>query len=302
MATNPELSMSMFKGSIAALVTPFTDRGEIDLSAVDRLVDFHLENGTDGIVVAGTTGESAALAQAEFSDLLARALQRVSGRIPVLAGTGSASTSAAMDQTRRAAELGADAALIVTPYYVRPEQAGLEAHFTAIADQSEIPLILYNVPSRTAVDMLPQTVARLSLHPQIAGIKEAVPDCGRIDALVESCQKGFAILSGDDRSCLRSMRHGAQGVISVAANAAPGLVRALCAAALTENWSEAERLDGRLQALFEACMVESNPIPVKWALFEMGVARPHVRLPLTELQQEHRAPLRECLAGLGLMT
>ncbi len=294
--------MSMFKGSIAALVTPFTDRGEVDYSAVDGLVDFHLENGTDGVVVAGTTGESAALGQAEFSELLARVLRRVSGRIPVLAGTGSASTSATTEQTCRAADLGADAALVVTPYYVRPEQAGLEGHFTAIADRPGIPVVLYNVPSRTSVDMLPQTVARLSQHPGIAGIKEAVPDAGRIDALVESCEKGFAVLSGDDRSCLRSMKHGAQGVISVAANAAPVLVHAMCAAARSADWSEAERINERLQPLFEACMVESNPIPVKWALFEMGLAGPHMRLPLTELRQEHRAPIRECLAGLGLKT
>ena len=294
--------MSMFKGSIAALVTPFTDRGKVDFSAVDGLVDFHLENGTDGIVVAGTTGESAALGQSEFSDLLARVLHRVSGRFPVLAGTGSASTSAAIDQTCRAADLGADAALVVTPYYVRPEQAGLEGHFTAIADQSRIPVFLYNVPSRTAVDMLPGTVARLSQHPAIAGIKEAVPDAERIDVLVESCQTGFVVLSGDDRSCLRSMKHGARGVISVAANAAPGLVHAMCAAAQSGDWSEAERINERLRPLFKACMVESNPIPVKWALFEMGLAGPHMRLPLTELRQEYRAPIRECLAGLGLVT
>jgi len=289
------LSKFMFNGSIVALVTPFTEQGEIDFPALDGLVDFHLENDSDGLVIAGTTGESVTLSRQEFTATLSRVIERVEGRIPVLAGTGSASTKVAIEQTGRAAELGADAALVVTPYYNKPSQAGLEAHFTAIADASDIAVVLYNVPSRTAVDMLPETVERLSSHALIAGIKEAVPDASRIEELCARCSPDFAVLSGDDHSCLRAMRQGAHGVVSVAANVVPHQMHETCRAAAQLDWPLAAQLESRLKPLFEVLMIETNPIPVKWALFEMNLAGSRVRLPLTRLDRKFREPVRQCL-------
>ena len=291
----------MFSGSIVALVTPFTDEGALDHSALEALLDFHLDQGSDGLVVAGTTGESATLSRPEFEDLLAAVLRRVDGAVPVLAGTGSASTSTAIDQTRRARELGADAALVVTPYYNRPTQAGLQAHFTAIADAADLPIVLYNVPSRTAIDMLPATVERLAAHPRIVGIKEARSEAGRVAELVARCGPGFAVLSGDDSACLGALKEGACGVISVAANVAPSLMHELCASARAGDWETARRLDERLSALFGALSLETNPIPVKWALFEMKRIGPQIRLPMTPLDQALRGPLRQCLETLGLI-
>jgi 4-hydroxy-tetrahydrodipicolinate synthase len=291
----------MLNGSIVALATPFTEHGEIDSSALDRLVDFHLANETDGLVIAGTTGESATLSGSEFADLLTRVVQRVDGRIPVIAGTGSASTASAVAQTRLAGSRGADAALVVTPYYNKPTQAGLKAHYTAVADASEIPLILYNVPSRTAVDMLPETVERLAGHGRIAGIKEAVPSAARIEELCARCGPDFAVLSGDDGSCLDSMRQGAAGVVSVAANVAPALMHALCMAAAQLDWEEAARLNKKLETLYRVLMIETNPIPVKWALFEMGLIGPHIRLPMTRLSESCHEAVRNGLAELDLV-
>jgi len=297
--SNP--NQTMFNGSIAALVTPFTDQGGVDFHALDGLVDFHLENGTDGLVIAGTTGESATLNREEFAATLKRVVDRVSKRIPVLAGTGSASTESAVRQTQLAGELGADAALVVTPYYNRPTQAGLAAHFRAIADESAIPVLLYNVPSRTAVDMLPATVQGLADHPLILGIKEAVADSARVAELIERCGAEFLVFSGDDHSCLQAMKQGAAGVISVAANVVPGLFHQLCQAAQRQDWVEAERIDAGLKPLFDLLMIETNPIPVKWALFKMGLIGSRLRLPLTELDDSHRIRLRQCLAGQGLI-
>ena len=291
----------MFNGSIAALVTPFTDQGEVDYLALDGLVDFHLENNSDGLVVAGTTGESATLDNKEFAGVLRRVIQRAGGDIPVLAGTGSPSTRTAIERTVFAGELGADGALVVTPYYNKPAQAGLHAHFTAIADASAIPVVLYNVPSRTAVDMQPATVAALSSHARIAGVKEAVPDVARITDHLTRCEPGFRVLSGDDHSCLESMRNGAHGVVSVAANVVPKLMHELCKAAAQLDWTLAEQIDSRLKAFFDVLMIETNPIPVKWALFEMGLVASGIRLPLTRLDNKFREPVRKCLAELGLM-
>ncbi len=301
MTPNFLLSRPMFKGSIVALVTPFTEQGEIDSEAVAGLVDFHLSNGTDGLVVAGTTGESAALGAEEFCKVLKQVADRVAGRIPVLAGTGSASTRATIKQTGLAAEYGADAVLVVTPYYVKPPQSGLEAHYQAVADASRIPVVLYNVPSRTAVDMLPATVERLSVHDRIVGVKEAVPDASRIEELCARSGPGFAVLSGDDNSCLDAMKHGAHGVISVAANGVPGQMHELCAAAARHDWNAAGRIDSKLRALFEVLMIESNPIPVKWALFEMGLIGSGVRLPLTRLSKTSQAEVRRVLIELRLL-
>ncbi len=291
----------MFKGSITALVTPFTDRGEVDTCALRRLVDFHLEQGSSGLVIAGTTGESVALTPDEFTGILDLVVEQLGGKMPVIAGTGSASTRRSVEQTQLAAIHGADAALIVTPYYVRPSQAGLEAHYTAIADESDIPLILYNVPSRTSVDMLPKTVERLSRHPRIVGIKEATGSTQRIDEILDHCGELFIVLSGDDHSCLQAMKHGAQGVISVAANVVPGPMAELCASAHVQDWARADVLEDRLTELFNILMIETNPIPVKWSLFEMGLVGPHIRLPMTGLDEGYREQLRQCLHGLGLI-
>ncbi len=291
----------MFNGSFVALATPFTEQGEIDFSSLRQLVEFHLRQGSDGLVIAGTTGESVSLSQAEFCAVLDHVVEQVSGRIPVIAGTGSASTQRSVEQTQLAAAHGADAALVVTPYYNRPVQRGLEAHFRVIADESAIPIILYNVPSRTAVDMLPETVARLSEHERIVGIKEAVADVGRVRELLELCRKSFVVLSGDDNSCLEAMKKGAHGVVSVAANVVPGPISQLCAAAGRQDWSRADELDLGLRKLFDILMIETNPIPVKWALFEMSLLGPHIRLPLMRLGKEFREPLRQCLQELELI-
>jgi len=296
-----KLGESMFSGSIVALVTPFTDGGGVDIGAMENLVDFHLRHGSNGLVVAGTTGEAPALSRPEFQELLSAVLRRAGGSVPVLAGTGSAATRAAVEQTREAGELGADAALVVTPYYNRPTQAGLEAHFTAIAEASAIPLVLYNVPGRTAVDLLPATVERLAAHPRIVAIKEAKRDLDRVKELVDRCGPDFTVLSGDDPSCLAAMRAGARGVVSVAANVAPELMQRLCVAVDAQDEALAGELDARLQPLFDALAFETNPIPVKWALFEMKLVGPQIRLPLTQLDAAYRAPLRKSLASLGLV-
>jgi 4-hydroxy-tetrahydrodipicolinate synthase len=207
-----------------------------------------------------------------------------------------------MEQTRLAAAHGADAALVVTPYYNRPMQRGLEAHFSAVADSSDLPIILYNVPGRTGVDILPETVARLSRHERIVGIKEALGESQRVDDLRRHCDDRFIVLSGDDGSCLEAMKRGAQGVVSVAANVAPGLMAALCAAARQHDWGRADSLRDRLEPLFDILTIETNPIPVKWALFEMSLLGPHIRLPMTLLGEDFRKPVRECLRELELIS
>lgn len=291
----------MFSGSITALVTPFTDQGSVDYEALDRLVDFQLENGTDGLAVIGTTGESATMSREEIIALMNRVISRVAGRIPIMAGTGLAGTAKTVEQTLVAAEMGADAALVITPYYNRPPQRGLEAHFTAVADASPIPLVLYNVPPRTGVDMLPETVERLSAHPRIIGLKEAVGDRSRVTELLRRCGPDFIVLSGDDPSCLQSMTLGARGVVSVASNAAPALMQRLCAAALAGEGERAAVLDDRLQALYGVLGLETNPIPVKWAVYELGLAGPGIRLPLVSLDERHRGRLRQVLEELDLV-
>ena len=289
----------MFHGSIVALITPFTAAGEVDYTALEKLVEFHLEAGTDALVVAGTTGESATLEVDEYESLLKAAIHLSDGKIPVIAGTGSASTQHAINQSVLAESLGASAVLVVTPYYNRPTQAGLVAHYTAIADSISIPLILYNVPSRTSVDLEPETTIQLASHPNIIGLKEAVPDLDRIARLVHDCPPDFVILSGDDPTCLAAMKVGARGVISVAANVAPGPMASMCEAALEGNWEEAGRIDGSLGTLYETMALETNPIPVKWAAFELGLIGKDLRLPLTQLATRHRGAVTECLQTLA---
>jgi 4-hydroxy-tetrahydrodipicolinate synthase len=292
----------MFNGSLVALVTPFNEAGGIDFPALRKLVDFHLDSGTAGLIIAGTTGESVSLTVIEFGDILDRVVEQVAGRIPVIAGTGSASTMRSVEQTKLAARHGVDGALVVTPYYNRPAQRGLEGHFRAVADSSRVPVILYNVPGRTGVDILPETVEQLATHEMIVGIKEAVGQSSRVDELVARCDKDFLILSGDDHTCLEAMRHGASGVISVAANVIPAHMAALCMAVRETRFDDAETLNAKLITLFDVLMIETNPIPVKWALFEMNLLGPHIRLPMTLLDQSLRDPVRQCLQSLELIS
>jgi 4-hydroxy-tetrahydrodipicolinate synthase len=291
----------MFKGSIVALVTPFDDAGEIDYSALSSLVSFHLDAGTDALVVAGTTGESATLLPAEFEALLSAVIGQVAGQVPVIAGTGSASTLQTIENTRQAAVLGANGVLVVTPYYNRPTQHGLVEHFTAVANESRLPIILYNVPSRTALDMLPETVAKLATHERIVALKEAVAGKERVQNLQSLCGSEFTLLSGDDHSCLQAMRAGAAGVISVAANVVPARFNVLCRAAASGDWDLAEKEESVLRQLFDMLMIETNPIPVKWALYEMSLCSPFVRLPLTPLSNVHHETLKNCLTDLGFL-
>jgi len=291
----------MFHGSIVALVTPMDDHGQIDFDALRRLVDFHLRSGTNAIVVAGTTGESATLSENEFSQLLLKVVKQVNSSIPVLAGTGSPDTAKAIERTRIAAELGAAAALVVTPYYNRPPQSGLLAHYHALADATSIPLVIYNVPARTAVDIQPETVAELARRDEIVAIKEALPDMDRIRILVKLCGQSLAVLSGDDASCLNAMRQGARGVVSVAANVVPGFFRDMCEHAESLNWQAALEIDETLRHLYGILALEANPIPVKWALQQMAYCGQGIRLPLLPLNEKYHETLKQGLKTLGLV-
>lgn len=283
-------------GSIVALVTPFDTGGaRVDRDAWKRLVEWHVEAGTDGIVVAGTTGESVALDATERAWLLESALETAAGRCTIVAGTGAASTEAAVAQTRSAAALGADAVLVVTPYYNRPPQRGLVAHFRAIADAEDIPVILYNVPSRTAIDIEPETALTLAAHDNIVAIKEAVADMNRVDRYTSA---GLKVLSGDDHSALNAMRHGAVGVISVAANVAPALMSRMCRLAADGDFDAAAEIDRQLEPLYRFLGLESNPIPAKWLVSAGGRIGPDLRLPLVELEASHHAGGRHLLESL----
>lgn len=291
--------MQKLTGSICALATPFRGDG-LDLAAFGALIDYQLAGGTQALVVAGSTGEAHALSDAEFERALAFALERVAGRLPVLAGTGTANTRKTVTATRRAQAIGADAALIVTPYYVRPTQEGLYRHFSAIADEAGLPIVLYNVPSRTGCDMLPETVARLAGHERIAGIKEARNDDARIAAIVALKRPDFVVLSGDDNTSAQAMLGGADGVISVAANVAPAAMRTLCDAARAGNAARARELDDKLTELYALLGTEPNPIPVKWCLHELGIGQPEPRLPLLPFSSLHHERARQVLGTLNL--
>lgn len=291
----------MLHGSIVALVTPMDERGKIDFPALERLVRFHLDSGTDAIVVAGTTGESATLNDEEFIQVLSAVVEQVSGSIPVLAGTGGADTDRAIEQTGVAARFGADAALVVTPYYNRPMQSGLLAHYNVLADAAEIPLVIYNVPSRTGVDILPETVAELAGRDAFIAIKEAVGDMDRVRHLVELCGDSLLVLSGDDPSCLAAMNQGAAGVVSVAANLVPGKFSEMCRNVADNNWPAALEIDDTLRHLYGILSLETNPIPVKWALHKMALCGPGIRLPLLPLNEKHHQELEKGLLQLGLI-
>jgi 4-hydroxy-tetrahydrodipicolinate synthase len=291
----------MFEGSIPALVTPMGEDGSIDYAAWERLLDFHLREGTDGVVVGGTTGESPTLLKSELEELVRRARARLQGRMPVIAGSGTNSTAKSIALSRAAAAAGADALLLVTPYYNKPTQEGLWRHFSAIADAVSVPVLLYNVPGRTGCDMLPETVARLSRHPRIAGVKEATGDLARAEAILGASQPGFVLLSGDDPSAADLMRRGARGVISVTANVAPRAMHELCAAARAGRHDETAAMNERLMRLHEAMFVESNPIPVKWAVAKLGLIGPAIRLPLTPLSESRRAEVLAAMATCGVL-
>ena len=273
-------------GSITALATPFDAAGEIDLDAWQRLLAMQLAGGTQAIVVAGSTGEAAALYDPEFDLLLRSAVQVVAGRIPVLAGTGMSNTAKTIEHTRRAAALGADAALVVTPPYVRPTQAGLVAHYRAIADDGALPVVLYNVPGRTGCDLLPETAAVLAPHRRIVGIKEAVSDEARIAALVALKSADFSVLTGDDPTACAAMLAGCDGVVSVASNVLPASFRRLCELARSGKRDQAADWNGRLVAACDFLGIESNPIPVKALLARLGFGH-GLRLPLLPLSAAH---------------
>ncbi len=291
----------MIQGNVVALVTPMQSDGEIDWDALRRLVDWHVESGTDAIVSVGTTGESATLDEKEHCKVIDRTLEYAAGRIPVIAGTGANATTEAIRLTRCAAESGADACLLVTPYYNKPTQEGLYRHHRTVAEAVDIPQILYNVPSRTGCDMKPETAVRLAGVENIVGIKEATGELDRIDAIRAGAGSDFAIYSGDDGTGCQAMLRGANGVISVTSNVAPALMTEMCRAALAGDRERAEALDARLQPLHKALFLESNPIPVKWALAEMGRIDTGIRLPLTWLSEAFHEPLREALRQAGVL-
>ncbi len=286
---------------MVALVTPMREDGSLDEASLRGLVDWHVEQGSDGIVAVGTTGECPTLDEEEHCRVIRLVVEYAAGRIPVIAGTGANSTTEAINLTRRAREAGADACLLVSPYYNKPTQEGLYLHHKAVAEAVDIPQILYNVPGRTACDMLPETVARLAGIDNIVGIKEATGDLSRVPLLRELCGDDFAIYSGDDATGRELLLLGGQGVISVTANVAPALMHRMCAAALAGDRAEAGNLDARLEALHRDLFIESNPIPVKWAMAELGRIPPGIRLPLTWLSEGAREPVRRAMVQAGVL-
>jgi 4-hydroxy-tetrahydrodipicolinate synthase len=291
----------MFSGSLVAIVTPMRADGAIDLAAWSRLVDFHVQHRTAGIVVGGTTGESATLTDAELKDLTERACAQVARRIPIIAGAGTSSTASTIERVRSLSQLPVDALLVVTPAYNRPTQEGLYRHFAAVAEATHTPIIPYNVPSRTAVDMLPETVARLSQLRGIVAVKEAVARIERIRELKGACRQGFDVLSGDDATAGEAVLAGATGVISVTANVAPREMCDLMAVAARGQREETTRLDAPLRSLHDALFVEANPIPVKWALARMGLIERGIRLPLTELSEQYHGAVASALREGGVL-
>jgi 4-hydroxy-tetrahydrodipicolinate synthase len=285
----------MLTGSLVALVTPMREDGAVDFPALARLVDWHVAQGTDGIVSVGTTGESATLDMSEHIEVMQRTIEYARGRVPVIAGTGANSTREAIELTAAAKGLGAQACLLVTPYYNKPTQEGLYQHFKAVAEAVAIPQIVYNVPGRTGCDLKNETVERLAGVPNIAGVKDATGDLDRARDLVRRVGSRLALYSGDDATGMAFMLQGGQGVISVTNNVAPAAMSALCKAALAGQRAEAERLNGALAGLHQELFCESNPIPVKWALAEMGHIGPGIRLPLTPLSAACHARVREAM-------
>jgi 4-hydroxy-tetrahydrodipicolinate synthase len=288
------------QGSIVAIVTPMHTDGSVDLPTFDRLIEWHIDAGTDAIVVVGTTGESATLTTQEHCDLVAHCVEVVAQRVPVIAGTGSNSTDEALFFTQSAKEHNADACLLVTPYYNRPSQEGLYQHFKVVAEGVDIPQILYNVPGRTACDLALETVERLADLENIVGIKDATGDIARGQQLIERCGDRLAIYSGEDAISLPLILSGADGAISVTANVAPQQMAQMCALALAGNTEEAQAVDDQLVSLHQDLFLEANPIPVKWALQKMGMIGPGIRLPLVELEEKYQLQVSEALRQAGI--
>lgn len=291
----------MFTGSLVALVTPMHGDGSVDYESLRRLVDFHVAEGTDAIISVGTTGESATLDFDEHMEVIGRTLEYAAGRIPIIAGTGANATREAIELTRNAKQVGAQACLLVTPYYNKPTQEGLYRHYRAVAEAVEIPQILYNVPGRTGCDMLPTTVERLAGTPNIVGLKEAKGELSRIQELLKCVGDRMAIYSGDDATACESILLGCKGDISVTANVAPRLMHEMCVAALAGQRAEALALDARLQPLHKNLFLEPNPIPVKWSLNRMGLIGEGIRLPMTSLAADYHAPVQAALKSSGVL-
>ena len=293
--------MQPLQGSLVALVTPMLENGSLDFNALEALIEWHIESGTNGIVSVGTTGESATVSVPEHLKIINKTINFVDGRVPVIAGTGGNSTQEAIELTQTAAELGADYALLVTPYYNKPNQDGLFHHFIKIADSAEIPQILYNVPSRTACDLMPETVMRLANHQNIVGIKEALDSSERFSELIKisqsiADQKNFSVFSGDDPTFNSFMANGGDGVISVAANVVPSYISQICSLNLSGQFDEAKELNSILENLYELLFVESNPIPVKWMLNRMKRIQSGIRLPLVPYNESfHEKTINEMI-------
>ncbi len=285
---------------MVALVTPMKAGGEIDYPALGKLVDYHVERGTESLIIAGTTGESATLSHVEHIELVERVCELAAGRIPIIAGTGSNSTAQTLELSRAVNDLDIAAFLIVTPYYNKPTQEGMYRHFTAIADAVDHPVILYNVPGRTGVDLKPETVIRLAAHPLIVSIKDATSELDRVGKLRQGCGPEFSLLSGEDATACDFMLQGGDGVISVTANVAPERMRALCDVAVAGRREEAQRIDATLQPLHAALFLESNPIPVKWAVQQMGLIGAGIRLPLTPFSAQHHEAVRAAMDTAGV--
>jgi 4-hydroxy-tetrahydrodipicolinate synthase len=285
---------------MVAIVTPMTADGALDWPAWDRLLDFHLREGTDGIVVAGTTGESPVLSVEEIEELTRRAVARCRDKLKVIVGAGTHSTADTVARTRSLSRLGVDAVMLVTPYYNKPPQEGLYRHFMAAAESSAAPIILYNVPSRTSVDLLPSTVARLARNPQIVAVKEATGSLSRARETLNACPPEFTLLSGDDATAVDWLSAGARGVISVSANVAPRRMREACEAALSGDLAKARAIDASLQPLHKELFVEASPIPVKWAVARMGLIGNAIRLPLVELSAAHQDTVLRAMQAAGV--
>lgn len=291
----------MFKGSMVAIVTPMNEDGSLDHESLEGLIEYHIENKTDVIISVGTTGESATLNFKEHSEVIKSTLSFVNKRIPVVAGSGANSTSEAIELTERSKELGADGCLLVTPYYNKPTQNGLYEHYKKIADEVSIPQILYNVPGRTSVDMLPDTVYRLSSHPNIIAIKEASGNLERSKQLIDKCSDNISIFTGDDKTSARDILLGFRGNISVTANVAPLEMHNLCKFAMEGDADKANMINSRIDTLHDNLFIESNPIPVKWALHRMGLIKKGIRLPLTWLDEKYEKNLENSMRNAGII-
>ncbi len=289
----------MFTGSLVALVTPFDAKDRVDYGALQRLIDFHVDAGSDGLVIAGTTGESATLEKSEHVELIERAVELADGRLPIIGGTGSNSTRQTISLSCDVAMSGIAAYLVVVPYYNKPTQEGIYRHFSAIADAVDKPVMMYNVPGRTVADMLPETVARLARHGNIFGIKEATGSLERLAEIQSRVNDDFMLYSGDDFTVLPFIEQGGHGVVTVSGNVVPSAVAELCRHARSGDHEAAKSIDDSLQPLNKALFIESNPIPVKWAVAQLGLIEPNIRLPLTEFSAQHHDAMRAAMAGVA---